>query len=175
LGGFGEEGIEVEESGGHGEVAGGGARPLVGGAIPIEFHAILIRVAEVEGLAYAVVGGAIEGDVGGDETAEGVGEGGPGGVEDGDVIEAGCMGGRRGAAGAVPGVQADVMVVSAGEEEGGAGAVTLCHFETQHVAIECDCAVKIGDLQVNVADAGLGVNGVCWDSHGAGARVNLCG
>lgn len=92
--GFGEEVVEVQAVGEHCQGAVCGAGPLVGGAVPVEFDAVLVGVGEVEGFADAVIGGAVEGDVGGGEAAEGVGEGGAGGVEDCGVEEAGCAFGR---------------------------------------------------------------------------------
>jgi hypothetical protein len=84
--GFVEEGLEVEGEGLHGELAGGGAGPLGFGAVVVEFEAVVVGVAEVEGFGDAVVGGAFEGDVIGEEAAEGVGEVWAGGVEDGEVV-----------------------------------------------------------------------------------------
>ena len=86
--------IEIEGVGVHGEFAERGARPLVFGAVPIEFDAVLVGVAEVEGFADAVVGRAFEGDFGCDEPAERVGERGARGVKDRQVIQAGRMCGR---------------------------------------------------------------------------------
>ncbi len=69
----GEEGAEIQGVGVHGEVAGGVAGPLGFGAVVVEFHSVAVRVLEVEGFGDAVVGGAVEGDVVGEEAAEGVG------------------------------------------------------------------------------------------------------
>ena len=135
------------------------AGPLVSGAVPVELDAVLVGVAEVEGFADAVVGGAVEGDAGGDEAAEGVGEVGAGGVEDGEVVEAGGAGRGRLAAEALPGVEADVVVVAAGGEEGGGVADALGDLEAEDAVVEGEGAVEVGDLEVDVADAGLRVDG----------------
>lgn len=52
------------------------ARPLVLRAFPVEFDAVAVGVAEVEGLADAVIAGAFERNAGVTEAAEGIGEGG---------------------------------------------------------------------------------------------------
>lgn len=131
------------------------------GAVPVEFDSVLVGVAEVEGFAYAVVGGAIEGDVGFIKAVEGVCEVGSGGVEDGEVEEAGGVGWRRGSAEAFPGIQADVVVIAACGDEGRAGAVALGDVESEDAAVEGEGSFEIGDFQVHVADADLWVDGGC--------------
>jgi hypothetical protein len=51
-----------------------------------------------------------------------------------------------------------MVVVAAGGDEGGAGAGGG-HLEAEHPAIEIECALQVGDLQVDVADADPGVDG----------------
>src|SRR5436853_572326 len=63
---------------------------------------------------------------------------------------------------ALPGVEADVVVVAAGGEEGCALEVEE-QVEAQVVAIEANSSVQVGDLEVDVSDAGLGWNG--WFRH----------
>ncbi len=159
---FVEEGGEVEGEGGHLEFAGGGTGPLGLGAVDVEFDAVVVGVAEVEGFGDAVVGCAIEGDVVCDETAEGVCEFFAGGVEDGGVVEAGgAFGGGAGVFG-VPGVEADVVVVVAGGEEGGGITEALGFGEAEDVAVEVEGAFEVCDFEVDVADAGFGVEGGNW-------------
>jgi len=170
LAGLGEEGVEVEGAGVHGDVAGGGAGPLGGGEVAVELEAVAVGVFEVEGLADAVVGGAGEGDAGVAEAAEGVGEGGSVGVEDREVVEAGGAGGRRPTAPALPGVQADVVVVAAAGrgEEDGLGAHALDDVEAEDAVVEGEGAFEVGDAEVDVADAdGAGHGG--W--YGRGAEI----
>ena len=59
---FVQERLKVERTGVQGEFAGGGAGPLVLREVPIQFHAVLVRIAEVQCMADAVVGGAVEGE-----------------------------------------------------------------------------------------------------------------
>jgi hypothetical protein len=156
---FGEEGLEVERIGNHGEFAGRGAGPFGLGAVAVEFDAILIGVAEVEGFAHAVIRGPVELDAGLDEAAKGIGEGGAVRVKDRGVIEPGGAGRGRASATAFPGVEADVVMVAAGGDEGGLGAEALLEFEPEHAAVKGEGAVKVGDLEVNVTDADGGMEG----------------
>ena len=98
----------------HGEAAVGCTGPVGFGAVPVKFYAVEVGVVEVEGFGDAVIGGAVEGDVGGEEAAECVGQGGAGWVEYGQVVEAGGAGRWRLAAEGFPGVETDVVVVAAG-------------------------------------------------------------
>ena len=121
---------------------------------------------EVEGFADAVVGGTVEGDVGGEEAAEGVRQGGAGGVEDGVVVEAGGAWGWGLAAEGLPGVEADVVVVAAGGEEGGGVAHTQGDVEAEDAVVEREGAIEVGYAEVDVAHAGLGMDRC--GAHGVG-------
>ena len=105
-----------------------------------------------------MVGGAGERNSGVDHPSHGRRESLAIGEEDGEVVQPG--GARRGSRGpaACPGVEADVVMIAAGREEHGIGAVPRCHLEAQNVPIECERAVEIGYGQMHVADAGLGVS-----------------
>src|SRR5947209_3935372 len=84
-------------------------------------------------------------------------------IVDGEVIQASRARRSRLPVLALPGVEADVVVVAASGEEGCAPEVEE-QVEAQVVAIEADSALQVGDLEVDVSDAGL-----CWDgcvSHG---------
>lgn len=129
------------------------------GAVAVEFHAVVIRVVEVERLAHAVVGGTVEADAGLLEAAQGVCERGAVGIENGGVIESGVSGCWRAAAEAFPGVEADVVVVSARGEKRGGGAEALHDFKAEDIAVETDRAFQIRHLEVDVADADAGVDG----------------
>ena len=132
---------------------------MIAGAVPVEFDAVAVRVAEIEGFADAMVGGAIEGDVRGDEAAKCVGEGGASGIEDGEVVEAGGARWGWGAAEAFPGVEADVVVVAACGEKGGGVAEALRDLEAEDAVVEGKGAVEVGDAEVDVADACQRVDG----------------
>lgn len=53
-----------------------------------------------------------------------------------------------------------MMVVASGQERGGP-ADLLSDLETEHIAVESEGAIEVGDLEVDVADAGLRRN----DAH----------
>src|SRR3989440_5515372 len=84
------------------------------------------------------------------------------GIVDSKVVQARGAGGGGRPVLALPGVEADVVVVTAGGEEGCALEVEE-QVEAQVVAIEADSPVQVGDLEVDVSDAGLGWNG--WFRH----------
>ena len=69
-----------------------------------ELDAVLVGVAQVQGLADAVVGRALEFHAGGDQPAQGVGKKRAGGIQDGDMVQPGGVRRRGRAAGAFPGV-----------------------------------------------------------------------
>ena len=49
-----------------------------------------------------------------------------------------------------------MVVVAAGRDEGGLGAIALHEREAEHAAIEIKGALDVGDLEVDVADPGPG-------------------
>jgi hypothetical protein len=52
------------------------------------------------------------------------------------VVETGVTGRRRGRAGALPGVQADVVMIAAGRQKRGAGRIPELQGETQRLGVE---------------------------------------
>lgn len=169
--GFAEERIEVKEAGVHGELAGGVAGPLLGCAVTIQLDAVAVGIAKVERFAHAVVGRALELKASGPDASEGVGERGAGGVEDGDVEESRRA--RRGwlAAPALPGIQADVVVIAARGDKGSVGSEALHELESEDATVEAEGALEIGDLEVHVPDANVGIDvGHVWIVLGAAPR-----
>jgi hypothetical protein len=65
-------------------------------------------------------------------------------------------GARRAPAG--PRIEPDVMMVVAGGQEHGVRAVARRDLETQHVAIERHRAIEVADGQMDMADAGAGID-----------------
>src|SRR5665213_916054 len=74
------------------------------------------------------------------------------------MIEAGRAPGRRLAPAAFPGVEPDVVVVAAGRDKGGLGAIALNELEAEDAAIKGERAVEIGDLEVDMANAHAGID-----------------
>ncbi len=171
---FAEEAFEVEAAGVHGEIAFDVVGPEIARAIPVEFDAVVVGIAEVDGFADAVVGGAFERDFCGEDAAKSGGEFGARGVDDRGVVEAGGAGGRRIAAETFPRVEADVMVVAAGGEECGGVAHALHDLQAEHAGVELDGAFEVGDLEMDVADAhaGMGDVGLAWIDRCSG--TNSC-
>ena len=92
----------------------------------------------------------------GDQPPQRVGEVGARRIENGQVIEPGRAWRRRRAAGALPGVETDVVMVAAGGNERRLGAVALGELETQHAAIESERPIEVGHLEVDMTDFGFG-------------------
>ena len=59
---------------------------------------------------------------------------------------------RRRSSGTFPGIQGDVMVITARGEERGAVPQPLNNLEAEYAVIEVDCPRKIGNLQMDMAD-----------------------
>ena len=150
---FGQQVAQVEPLRHHGERAVGGAGPLVLGLVPVKLDAVLVGIAQIERLADAVVAGAVELQAGIDHPLERVGKVTPRRVQERRVEQAGGAGRRRPAAGALPGVQSDMVVVAAGRQERRLPPVELLHLEPEHPGIEADRPVDVGHLQVDMADA----------------------
>ena len=71
-------------------------------------------------------------------------------VADRDVVEPGRPRRRRGGTAALPGVEAEVMVVAAGADERRLVSVALGDVEAEHVAVKTERLVDVGHLQMNV-------------------------
>src|SRR5437764_11176431 len=85
------------------------------------------------------------------------------GIVNGVMVQASRASGGGRPVLALPGVEADVVVVAAGGEEGRAPKVEE-QVEAQVVAIEADSTLQVGDFEVDVSDARLGRDGCV--SHG---------
>ena len=66
--------------------------------------------------------------------------------------------GGRLPASALPGVEANVVVIAPCREEGGLVPVALGDLKPEHVAIEGDGSFEVADLKEDVADANAGVD-----------------
>jgi hypothetical protein len=79
------------------------------------------------------------------------------------VEEAGGAGGGWAATEGLPGVEADVMVVAAGREEGGGVAEAGGDVEAEDAVVEVQGALEVGDLEVDVAYVDAWGDG--WNGH----------
>jgi hypothetical protein len=68
------------------------------------------------------------------------------------MVQASASGRWRGAAGALPRIQADVMVVPAGADERGLQAHSCGELETQDSTVEVEGSFKVRDLEMDVPD-----------------------
>ena len=64
----------------------------------------------------------------------------------------------RGLPQAMPGIQANMMVVTTCGKERRLVSVALSELESEHIAIERKCPIKISHFQMNMSDADPGVN-----------------
>ena len=124
-----------------------------------QLDAVFVGIAQVEGFAHAVIAGAIERNARAQHAMQRIGECRPRRIEDGSVEEAGGARRRWMATLALPGIESDVVVVAAGRDECGARAHALHQLEAEHIAIEAERAVEVGDLEVDMSDAGTGDDG----------------
>ena len=141
-----EQFFKVKGRGDHGKLTLRCARPLRFRAVPVKLDTIAVRVAEIERLADAMIGSAFERNVGKNQATKGVGQFSAGGIDNGDVIEAGGAGRGRGAMTALPGVEADVVVVTASGKKSSTVADTLRHLKAEDVTIEGERTIQVGDL-----------------------------
>ena len=63
------------------------------------------------------------------------------------------------AAFALPGVEADVVMIAAGRNERRARAHALHQLKAEHAAIEAERAIEIGDLEMDMPDPRAGDDG----------------
>lgn len=152
---FREQVLQIQRVRDHLDLAVGGARPLVAGLVPVEFDAVPVRIAQVDGFADAVVAGAFDRDVRALEAAQGVRQFPPVRIQDGDVVQPRRS--RRGRL-AARALQADVVVIAARRQEGGLAAVSLRDLEAQDAVVKGDGAFQVGHLQMHVTDSRLGMD-----------------
>ena len=116
-------------------------------------------------------GELVEGLAGGEQALGELGEGLGIGQEDAEVAQANGVGGGLGCADTLPGVEADVMVVTAGADKGHAEARRGAHdIEAEQAVVKIEGFLDITDVQVDVTKAGAGGDGqieaVCGGQEG---------
>src|ERR1700689_1287129 len=129
--GGGEKRHEIEMPGVHGELTVGGPRPDFTPPGPVKLDAVVIGIAQIEGFTDAMIGGAVERNLGFDQPAQRIGQGGPCRVKDGKVIKTGRALRRWRPAAAFPGVKPDVMVITAGGDKCRFAAEPLPQLEAE--------------------------------------------
>jgi hypothetical protein len=81
------------------------------------------------------------------------------------VIEPGRPRRRRGAPLALPGIEADVVVIPTCREKGGLIPEAGDELETETASIEVDRAIEISHFEVDVTDMGTGRDGLLYVGH----------
>src|SRR2546426_4308641 len=112
-----EQPFQIECPREHRQFAIPGAGPPFPRPIPVELDTVFVGISQIERLAHAVIGGAVERDAGIDQPAQRVGQCGTGGIENSQMVETSRSRRWWMAARAFPCVQPDVvMILAAGNE-----------------------------------------------------------
>src|SRR3954469_10045388 len=99
---------------------------------------------------------SLNGNAGVEDTAQTIRERSSCGISNRKVIQASAAWRWRRSSLAFPRVQSDVMVITARRKESGLIAISLHQIEAEHIAIKFNCAIKIRDFQMNMANARAG-------------------
>ena len=142
-----EQVVEIERTREHFHATGSRARPLFARAIPIQFDAVFVWIAEIERFAHAVVGRAVERDTRPDQALKRVSQLRAGWIENREMIESSGAWRRRRPAETLPRIQADMVMIPARRNECRPSAVTLGELETEDAAVESQGALQIGHFQ----------------------------
>src|SRR5260370_26455178 len=108
-------------------------------------------MAEIERLGDPVIARAVQRDSSREQSFQGGGQRSSRGVKDRQMVETGAAARRRRTATALPGIEADMVVIAAGRNEGCLAATALGQRESEHAAVEGQRPVEIRDLEVDVA------------------------
>ena len=87
--------------------------PFFPGPIPVQLHAISIGIAQINCFAYAMIAGPLKRDAGRQDAAQCAASSAPRWVDNCKMIKPGRSHRRSAAAGAFPGIEPDMMVISA--------------------------------------------------------------
>ncbi len=131
------------------------ARPLAGVPVPGQLDPVEIWIVQIDGLVGAVIRRPVDRPAMIEQAFERDGQIFARRIVDGEMVQASRAGGGEWPVLALPGVEPDVVVVATGGEEGCALEAEE-QVEAQVVAIEADSALQVGNLEVDVSDAGLG-------------------
>jgi hypothetical protein len=158
--------LEVERSRRHVHaVAVAGARPLLARSVGVDLDPQPVRVAEVERLRDAVVGGAVDRPARADDAIDRGRQLATRGMKPGHVEPPRAP--RRCGHGVAHGAQHERRALALRPQRG-AVLIVVDQLESQRLRVEGDAAGQVGDRQVDCADAQRGVDL-------AGARRDGCG
>ena len=134
-------------------------RPLARIAVPSQLDAVEIGIVQIERDMGTVVVVAIDLPAIVQQPLKGNRQIAPGRIVDGEVVEPGASTLWWLATRALPSIQRDVVMVATGREKR-SGAHVVQQIEPEHIPIERDGAIEIGDLQMHVPDMGSGRDGL---------------
>jgi hypothetical protein len=92
---FPKQTVEIKPPTIHRQAAVRRPRPCFLWSVPIQFHAVVVRITQVNRFANAVIARSIQRNAGGDQSAQSISQRTPGGIKDGGMIQARCSGQRR--------------------------------------------------------------------------------
>jgi hypothetical protein len=150
----------------HGERAVCRFRPFGLRLVPVKLYAVAVRIAQVQRFAHPMIAGAVKLYPFGQKPLQRIGEVGTCRIENCQMIKARSSWRRRPSALALPGVEPDVVMITAGRDECCLRSVFLHQLESQDAAVELECAIKIGNFQMNMADLGSRGNWFGCGGHG---------
>ena len=104
---------------------------------------------------------SIERDLRGEEPAKCVRELRAVRVKNREVEQASAIRRRRRTTEAFPGVEPDMMVITAGRNKRGLRSEALRQLETEDAAVKPERALEVSNFEMNVADARAGIDGRC--------------
>src|SRR5579875_1749670 len=145
----------IQCTGKHLQRAIGQYRPLFPRPVPIQFHAIAIRIVQINRFRYAMVAGSGDGVAGSYQSRENLCQLLAGGIQDSKMVQAGCMQGSSRSMMAVPRIQSDMVMIAAGRKKDRLMSVTHGNFKTQQVVIESKRFFQISNFQMHVPDTRL--------------------
>ncbi len=122
-------------------------------AVAIKFDAVPIGIAQIKRFADAVIACAVERNLRHVQAAQRVGQFGACRIQNGEMIKAGCSMRWRTSARALPSVQTDVMMITAGGDKRGIIAVALHQFKSEYATIKIQRTLEICDFEMDMADA----------------------
>ena len=164
---LGEQVGRDEVLGDHGDIF-AAKRPAGARAIAAELDPQASGVGQVEGLADAVVAGALKRGLRVEQSAQPASESGPTRCTVGDVEETGGAGWRTSGTGEFG--QADQVRLLTGCRQPGVEPLAADAAEAEQVPVKREGALQVGDLQVYRADGGRGCKSVRVHRVGSGAR-----
>jgi probable F420-dependent oxidoreductase len=166
--GLGQEVVEVEIAEDRNETAASGPRPLFDRSVPCELEVVAVGIGEIDGFVRAVIRQLPQWNARALQPPHRVSETCARGVVERDVVQSGDPIRLRPAAGRLPGVEPEVVVVAAGRDEQdvsrrpppGHIARLRDDVEAEHADVEVAHAVDVGGPQMHVADPHAGIDRV---------------